>query len=155
MFDHEYENPMVIGDYGEEDQPTHNVRCPQCGRVWNGYEYEDEIEWECDDDSYTGSMLWPTSKHGCKICAWERRTVEQLRAYVEDRTLYVEVLEYLLCARKCSINHYDDAKALWDLLVETEDADIKDWMNELIGDYVHDKAKSDFVEWVMEGGVGT
>ena len=153
MFEQEYENPATLGDYGEEDLPEHAIKCPKCGRVWNGYDCDDRIEWDCTDDAYESTFSMPTSKNGCRVCAWENKTIQQIRAYIADRTCFVEVLEYLLCNGSLSrISHYDNAETLWSILVESEDDVIRSWVNDLICDYIHDESQSDFIDWIMEGG---
>lgn len=154
MFESEYENPMVLGgDYGEEDLPNQEVRCPHCGRVWSGYDYEDMTEWDCTDDAYVSAFTYPVGNGVCRVCAFDERTVEQERAYIADREIHVDVLEYLLCNRSTGrIAHYDAAKALWDALVDTVDERTCLWTNDLIHNFIADEAESDFIDWIMEGG---
>lgn len=152
MFDNEYENPMVLGEYENDSNQSHSVRCKRCGRVWTGYEYEEEIEWECVDDSYISWSGMPTSKYGCRVCAWKKRTNGQLRAYVADNDLNVEILEYMLCNKRNAISRTNDAEQFWNLLFTTKDATIKPWVDELINDYIHERDMSGFVDWIMEGG---
>ena len=154
MFEREYENPMVLGDYGESDEPEQEAICPICGRLWSGYETDDDrIEWDCTDDAYVSAFTFPTSERGCLACAWELHTTEQTRAFIKDQSLQVDVLEYLLCTKSTSrISHHDSAQMLWDMLIETEDDVIRSWVNDLIRDYIHDEEKTEFSEWIVEGG---
>lgn len=153
MFESEYENPMVLGgDYGEEDSPDHEVRCPHCGRIWIGYDYEDRTEWECTDDAYASAFTYPIGTGVCRVCAFSERTTEQERAYIADRECYVDVLEYLLCRSTGRITQYDDAEALWYVLIDTEDDRTRSWVNDLIHSFIGEEAESDFVDCVMEGG---
>lgn len=154
MFESEYENPMVLGgDYGEEDLPDQEVRCPHCGRVWSGYDYEDRTEWDCTDDAYASAFTYPVGNGVCRVCAFDERTTEQERAYIADREMHVDVLEYLLCNRSNGrIAHYDAAETLWDVLIDTEDDRTKSWLNDLIHSFITDEAESDFIDWIMEGG---
>lgn len=155
MFESEYENPMVLGgDYVEEDLPDQEVRCPHCGRVWSGYDYEDRTEWDCTDDAYASTFTYPVGNGICRVCALGERTTEQERAYIADREIYVDVLEYLLCNRSTGrITRCDNAEVLWNVLVDTEDERTRLWVNDLIHSFVGDEAESDFIDWVMEGGV--
>ena len=154
MFESEYENPMVLGgDYGEEDLPDQEVVCPHCGRVWSGYAYEDPTEWDCTDDAYASAFIYPVGNGVCRVCAFDERTTEQERAYIADREMHVDVLEYFLCNRSNGrIAHYDAAETLWDVLIDTEDDRTKSWLNDLIHSFITDEAESDFIDWIMEGG---
>lgn len=154
MFDQEYENPMEIGDYDDEDEHTQEVYCKHCGRLWTGYDCGEATEWDCTDDAYVSSFVFPLSADGrCRACAWEERTVEQERAYITATNCFVEVLEYLLCNRSVNkITHYDNAEILWDVLFNSEDDIVRSWVNDLIHDYIHDETRSDFVDWLTEGG---
>ena len=154
MFESEYENPMILGgDYGEEDLPDQEVRCPHCGRVWSGYDSEDGTEWDCTDDAYASSFTYPIGNGVCRVCAFDERTAEQERAYIADIEIHVDVLEYLLCNRSISrIYRYDSAEALWNVLIDTEDDRTRSWVNDLIHSFIADEAESDFIKWIMEGG---
>lgn len=154
MFDQEYENPMVLGDYGDEDEQPQEVYCKHCGRLWTGYDCGEATEWDCTDDAYVSSFVFPLSADGrCRACAWEERTIEQERAYITATNCFVEVLEYLLCNRSVHrITHYDNAEILWDVLFNSEDDIVRSWVNDLIHDYIHDEMRSDFVDWLTEGG---
>lgn len=154
MFENEYENPMVLGgDYGEADSPDQEVRCPNCGRIWNGYDCEDTTEWDCTDDAYASTFTYPVGNKVCRVCAFDERTSEQERAYIADRDAHIDVLEYLLCNRSTGrITHYDGAEALWDCLIDTEDDRTRSYVNDLIHSFIGEEAESDFVDWIMEGG---
>ena len=153
MFESEYENPMVLsGDYGEEDSPDQEVRCPHCGRIWNGYDTDCGTEWDCTDYAYASGFIYPVRNKVCRVCAFDERTIEQERAYIADRELHVDVLEYLLCRSTGRITHYDNAEALWDVLIDTEDDRTRSWVNDLIHSFIGEEAESDFVDWIMEGG---
>lgn len=154
MFESEYENPMVLGgDYGEEDLPDQEVRCPHCGRVWSGYDYEDRTEWDCTDDAYASTFTYPVGSGICRVCALDERTTEQERAYIADREIHVDILEYFLCNRSTGrISRCDNAEVLWNVLVDTEDERTRLWVNDLIHSFVSDEAESDFIDWIMEGG---
>ena len=152
MFEQEYENRMVIGDYNADDEPSQEAYCRHCGRLWTGYEYDGVVEWDCTDDAYVSSFTYPLSAIQCRACAWEERTVDQERAYVIDTNCFMEILEYLLCKSLSLITHGNNAENLWNVLFESEDSIVRWWVNDLIHDYIHDEAQSDFVDWLMEGG---
>lgn len=153
MFESEYENPMVLGgDYGDEDPPDHEVRCPHCGRIWNGYDTDGVTEWDCTDYAYASAFTYPVGNRVCRVCAFDERTNEQERAYIADREAHVDVLEYLLCRSTGRITQYDDAEALWDVLIDTEDDRTRSWVNDLIHSFIGEESESDFVDWIMEGG---
>ena len=154
MFENEYENPMVLGgDYGDDDSPDQEVRCPHCDRIWSGYDTDSVTEWDCTDDAYASTFTYPVRNGVCRVCAFSERTTEQERAYIADREMHVDVLEYLLCNRSTGrITHYDDAEALWDVLIDTEDERTRSWVNDLIHNFIGEEAESDFIDWIMEGG---
>ena len=153
MFENEYENPMVLGgDYGDEDSPDQEVRCPHCGRIWSGYDFEDVTEWDCVDDANASAFTYPIGTDACRVCAFNERTTEQERAFIADSECCVDVLEYLLCNRISGrITNYDSAKAIWDILIDTEDDRTRYWVNDLIHSFIGEEAESDFVDWIMEG----
>lgn len=154
MFESEYENRMVLGgDYGDEDSPDQEVRCPHCGRVWNGYDTDGVTEWDCTDYAYASAFTYPIGNGVCRVCAFRERTTEQERAYIADRDIHMDILEYLLCNRSNSrITSYDGAEMLWDVLINTDDDRTRSWVNDLIHDYVGDEAENDFIDWIMGGG---
>ena len=153
MFESEYENPMVLGgDYGDEDSPDHEVMCPHCGRIWNGYDTDGVTEWDCTDYAYASAFRYPVVNRVCRVCAFDERTSEQERSYIADRDAHVDVLEYLLCRSTGRITQYDGAEALWDVLIDTEDDRTRSWVNDLIHSFIGEEAESDFVDWIMEGG---
>lgn len=154
MFESEYENPMILGgDYGDEDSPDKEVRCPHCGRIWSGYDFEDRTEWDCTDDAYASTFTYPAGNGICRVCALDERTTEQERAYIADREIHVDILEYLLCNRSTGrITRFDNAEVLWNVLVNTEDERTRLWVNDLIHSFISEEAESDFIDWIMEGG---
>lgn len=154
MFESEYENPIVLGgDYGDQDSPDQEIRCPHCGRIWNGYDTDGVTEWDCTDDAYASSFTYPIGSGLCRVCAFDERTKEQERAYIADREVHVEVLEHLLCSKTVSrITNYDNAAILWDVLTQSEDDVICSWVNDLIHCFICDEMETDFVDWITEGG---
>ena len=143
----EYENPMVIGDYGEIDKPDYRTVCGRCKTVWVGYECDGEVEWECDKDSVV--LDNPVSKHWCRACAWVSSTNEHRRRFVESEDLGCHVLAYLLHGR---IMNATNGNELWDVLIDSADSKTQEWVDTLISDFIHDECMSEFVDWMMAHG---
>lgn len=154
MFDSEYENPMAIGEYGSDDDSSEiEVTCPNCGRIWNGYDCGEMMEWDCTDDAYASAFVYPVGIGKCRVCVWDERTVEQKRTYIAATESSVEVLEHYLCNKTISrISHQDNAEALCEAMIESEDDTIRSMVDDMIDDFICYETKTDFIDWIMEGG---
>lgn len=151
MFEREYENPMTTGDYGEADTPDRQMTCHSCGRVWSGYDFDGDTEWECEDESVAGCE--PVTGKGCIICAWEKRMKAQMLAYIKKTERCVDVLSRFLCGQGArAITRTQNARILWDVLLNAQDESVQTWVLDLIEDHIAQNEKQFFVDWILDGG---
>lgn len=140
--DYMIDNPMTFGDYPGADDPDITMECPCCHRVWNGYTMDGETIWEFEDCEMDDD---PVQNGMCPICAWQNRTHKNEMEYIERHAMQKDVLEYWMDANRID---RDSADELWKMMVEHE----RDFLDELIDDYIEDGCQVDFVDWMLDGG---
>lgn len=143
------------GDYPGAEPPQEQLRCPRCGRLWQGWHVGEQTEWSCVQDTgpYAQDILAdsedaPVRGGLCRACAWERRTAREIARYVSCEVPSSRLLAYALCA--------DERTALCepvcDVLIGALRKAEPQYARELEDDYVSDCRREDFIDLVLGSG---
>lgn len=142
----ETDNPMLLREYPGALPPDRVTLCPCCGRAYEGFRIDEGMQWDCAEGwSVTGTCCEPVKNGKCAACAWERRTVGDELAYIAAEIPARSVLAYALCGDEHADLREEDCEILLRSVLELQ----SEYASELIGDYVADCRRDDFIEWVM------
>lgn len=147
-------------DYPGAESPDYSCACPRCGRIWEGwntkleprdcFKFDNYVEWECDDVGLTthGDKT-PVRNDMCRICAWEDHFEQDERAYIDQEVDKREVIAYCLKGTRHSRDFdVDAANYMFDTIANHD----KEYMKELIRDFIEECEKDDFIDWLMGRG---
>lgn len=126
------ENPMVIGEYYDDDSP--DWVCPHCHTEW----YEGSFGWE-SESKYIHRE--PMHMDGCYLCELEKRTAKDAVAYAKhsQSVALFDLLERIMDDYGLTAELAGDPHPMLDLLIAA-DPDLveqraEEWAEEQDDDY--------------------
>lgn len=139
--DRDTDNGMTL--YRERENRIHT--CPHCGAAWEEFVDRDPsgigtVMYEHDFDL---TKVCPIRKGFCRACAMESATMEDMVAYVRERSLMVPFFAAVLAETTAERLSHNDMIAIWGAALQAN----PDMLNQRLRAYIEDEHEADFIDW--------